>query len=392
MKPSARIWTRDFSLLWLGNFLLANSFYFLLPTLPLFAVAVLRVETSQVGYLTGIFTLAAVLIRPLAGYALDSIGRRPVYLWALVGFALMASSYQFATAFVWLLALRMLHGLAWGIATTGGGTAAADLLPASRRGEGVGYFGMSMTLAMALGPLFAIPLATQELWSALFTLSGGLAVVALVVALLIRFPRLPRRRPKITWSSFVEPRVLPVGIITFLSTMAYGSIVSYITLYSDQIGIANSGLFFLIYAVSMSLSRPTAGKIQDARGPVPVLTTGLISMMAGLLLLALSRELILFSAASVLLGIGMGCVMPSLQTMVINLVEPERRGVANSTYFSALDLGIGTGAMLLGALAGRTSLSIMYAAAGLLLLLPLALLHLSVADYYHQRVPRAQPE
>ncbi|MCL6634582.1 MAG: MFS transporter [Peptococcaceae bacterium] len=369
---------------------MALGFYFLLPTMPVFAVKALGADKSQVGYIIGIYTLSAVAIRPFAGYALDSIGRKKVFLWALGFFALLIVSYHLAASLLFLFLLRLLHGFTWGATTTGGGTIAADILPPAKRGEGIGYFGLSMTLAMALGPMLGLWLLGDERYGRLFLSAGFLGALSFLTATRVRHPRLPLTRRAIFWSAFVENRVIPVCTAMFFSTIVYGGIVSFITLYSEEIGITNGGLFFLVYAAAMSAARPLAGKVMDRRGPGPVISAGFLTLIAGFLLLWASRDLTSFTAAAVLIGIGNGNVWPTLQTMVINMVEPQRRGVANSTYFSAVDLGIGAGSITLGWLAEGTSIATMYLACALILVIPLAYLSLYAIRDYNSKVARSE--
>lgn len=386
--PQESIWTRDFTLHWITNFLMALGFYFLLPTMPVFAVKALGADKSQVGYIIGVYTLSAVAIRPFAGYALDSLGRKKVFLWALGFFALLIVSYHLAVSLLFLLVLRLLHGFTWGATTTGGGTIAADILPPGRRGEGIGYFGLSMTLAMALGPMAGLWLMGDSQYGRLFFTAAFLGALAFLTATLVRHPQLPLIRRALSWSAFVENKVLPVCTAMFLSMVVYGGVVSFITLYSEEIGITNGGLFFLAYAVAMSLTRPFAGRVMDHRGPGLVILVGFLCLIAGFLLLSASREIIGFTAAAVLMGIGNGNIWPTLQTMVINMVGPQRRGVANSTYFSAIDLGIGTGSIVLGWLAEGTSIGTMYLASALILLIPLAYFFLHVLKDYNSKMAR----
>jgi predicted MFS family arabinose efflux permease len=382
------LWTRDFTLHWATNFFMALGFYFLLPTTPVFAVKALGADNSQVGYIIGVFTLSAVAIRPFAGYALDSAGRKKIFLWAMGFFALLTFSYHLAVSLILLLFLRLLHGFAWGATTTGGGTIAADLLPPEKRGEGIGYFGLSMTLAMALGPMLGLWLMGADQYGRLFLSAGVLGVLAFFAACLVNHPRLPLTRHALSWGAFFENRVLSICIAIFFLTVVYGGIVSFISLYSDETGTGNGGLFFLVFAVAMSVTRPLAGKVMDRRGPGPVLAAGLLSLIAGFLVLWAGRDLTGFTAAAVLIGIGNGSTWPTLQTMVINLVEPQSRGVANSTFFSAIDLGIGFGSIALGWLAEATSIGTMYLASAVILLIPLAYLFLHVVKDYHSKVAR----
>lgn len=385
--PKAPIWSRDFSLLWVTNFLMATAFYFLLPTVPPYSTNILGADKSQVGYLIGIYTFSALAIRPLAGYLLDAKGRKATYLGGLALFALFIYSYGIAPTFALLLGIRFLHGLAWGTLTTGGSTVAADLLPAQRRGEGLGYYGLTMAIAMAVGPMLGLQVAAGNQYGRLFFVAGGIATVALLLGLVIKYPQLPSAGKKISFDSFIDVKVLPVASINMLTTMTYGGIVSFITLFAAERGI-NAGLFFPAYALALSLTRPLAGRIQDRYGPNIILGTGIITLGAGFLLLAGTHSLPMFLLASVLLGIGNGNIGPTLQAMALTLVPPQRRGVASSTLFSATDLGIGLGSTVLGWVANSYSLTTMYMISGVSVVLPLAVFYLFVRGYYGNEVEK----
>ncbi|HYF77887.1 MAG TPA: MFS transporter [Symbiobacteriaceae bacterium] len=383
----APIWNRDFTLLWVANFLMATSFYFLLPTVPPFSTDVLGANKGQVGYLIGIYTISALAIRPLAGYLLDVAGRRVTYLVGLALFALIMFTYGWAPSFAFLLIIRFLQGLGWGTLTTGGSTVAADLLPPVRRGEGLGYYGLTMSLAMAFGPLLATQLLGDGQYTRIFLIAGAIATAALLMALLIHYPRVAPAGKKLSFDSFIDRKTLPISTINLLTMFGYGGIMSFITLFATERGL-DSGLFFLFYAAALSLSRPFAGRIQDKHGPNIILGTGLTSLAAGFFVLSAAHNLPMLVLASVLLGLGNGNVGPTLQAMALGLVAPERRGVASSTLFSATDLGIGLGSTVLGWVADATSLGTMFTVSGALLALPFAVFYLYVRRYYAGEVAK----
>jgi len=383
----APIWNRDFTLLWVANFLMATSFYFLLPTVPPFSTDILGANKGQVGYLIGIYTISALAIRPLAGYLLDVAGRRVTYLVGLALFALIMFTYGWAPSFAFLLIIRFLQGLGWGTLTTGGSTVAADLLPPVRRGEGLGYYGLTMSLAMAFGPLLATQLLGDGQYTRIFLLAGAIATAALLMALLIHYPRVAPAGKKLSFDSFIDRKTLPISTINLLTMFGYGGIMSFITLFATERGL-DSGLFFLFYAAALSLSRPFAGRIQDKHGPNIILGTGLTSLAAGFFVLSAAHDLPMLVLASVLLGLGNGNVGPTLQAMALGLVAPERRGVASSTLFSATDLGIGLGSTVLGWVADATSLGTMFTVSGALLALPFAVFYLYVRRYYAGEVAK----
>ncbi|MDF2627608.1 MAG: putative arabinose efflux permease, family [Symbiobacteriaceae bacterium] len=386
-QEKAPIWNRNFTLLWAANFLMATAFYFLLPTVPPFSTDVLGADKGQVGYLIGIYTISALAIRPLAGYLLDVVGRRVTYLVGLALFALFMFAYGWAPSFALLLVIRFLQGLGWGTLTTGGSTVAADLLPPARRGEGLGYYGLTMSLAMAFGPLLATQLLGDGQYRRIFLIAGGVATAALLMALLIRYPRVAPAGRKLSFDSFIDRKTLPISTINLLTMITYGGIMSFITLFATERGL-NSGLFFLFYAAALSLSRPFAGRIQDKHGPNVILGTGIVALAAGFFVLSAAHSLSALIVASVLLGLGNGNVGPTLQAMALGLVAPARRGVASSTLFSATDLGIGLGSTVMGWVADATSLGTMFTVSGFLLALPLAVFYLYVRRYYSSELAK----
>lgn len=355
------LWTKDFGLLAGLNFFNFFSFYLLLPTLSVYA-AKLGGSEGTVGLIFGIFTIAAVAIRPWTGQYLDQNPRRPIYTLALVVFLLSAAGYSLVTNIMMLFFLRVIHGLSWGVITTSGGTLAADIIPPSRRGEGMGYYGMAVNVAMTVGPAFGLWMMNRWGFNELFISS---ALIACVSVLLLQMMRVPdpqgAKGPQTSgWTRFFEPRVLPLSGVFFLTTLIYGGIVSFIPLYADQRGLGNGALFFTIFALANLLSRPVAGKMYDQLGPRSTIFPGQVLMITAVLLLGISPSMITYVSAAVTLGLGFGAVGPGLQALIIQIVEPRRRGAATATLMSAMDLGIGVGSVALGVVAGWLGYGAMY--------------------------------
>ncbi|USG65816.1 MFS transporter [Brevibacillus ruminantium] len=372
MKDTESLWTKNFILLAVANFLLFVAFQMLIPTLPLY-VTQRGGDQVAVGLVISIFTVSALLIRPFAGKALDSIGRKPVLLGGLLIFFLSVSGYYWMATVALVLMVRFVHGIGWGITTTAFGTIASDLIPARRRGEGMGYFGMFSNLAMALGPMFGLWLVDFKGYGWMFAISAFLTVAALFMTRLVSIKEPDHVSGKANQqatpspsgaatlaSDLVEKKALFPALLALFFGITYGGIVSFITLFGQEVGIGQVGLFFLFNAVSLMLIRPFAGQLFDRKGHVWVLIPGALLAGAGLLVLSSITSAVGLAVAAVLFGAGFGAVQPSLQAWTINRVPPHRRGAANGTFFSAFDLGIGSGAMLLGALAKVTGFAAMY--------------------------------
>ncbi len=358
------LWTRAFVVTSISNLFLFLSFQMLIPTLPIF-VERMGGDATQVGLVIGVFTISALLVRPFAGKWLDTIGRRNVLLIGLSLFILSVVGYYWMTVVSLVLLIRVVHGFGWGMTTTAYGTIASDIIPPKRRGEGMGYFGLSSNLAMALAPLLGIWLMDSYGFGYVFSISTALAVTSMLLSRLITIPPpikrdvTPGQAAAKSEGLFEKKAFFPSFLVMFLA-VSYGGIVSFITLFGAEVGIANVGWYFFANALMVMLVRPFAGVIFDRKGHAWVLLPGALLTAAGLLVLSYTDSLTMLIIAALCYGAGFGAVQPSLMAWTINRVPPHRRGAANGTYFSAFDLGIGAGAMLLGTVAQLTSYSMMY--------------------------------
>lgn len=352
------LWTRNFTLLTLSGFLLSLAFYMLIPTLPVFLVEGLGAAESRVGWIIAIYTLAALLVRPVAGFAVDIYGRKYILLISLLLFAVFLGLHLLAHTITVLLFLRFLHGLSWGVTTTANSTFIIDIIPEQRRGEGIGIYGLAVPLAMAVGPLAGLWLMGEGLYNRLFITAAAIATGAYLLAQCICFPAFrPHVLPRFTLARLFTPEALPVSLIMLVIMVSYGGVLSFITLYALEFNLGSAGVFFSVYAVGLTLSRLVAGRIFDRQGPTRITPAGLVALSSGLLVLWLWQQPAGLIVAGFLFGLGLGIVFPTFQAMINNLVEPWRRGAANSTLFTALDLGIGTGAVVTGYLASLVGLS-----------------------------------
>ncbi len=384
MKKDA-LWTKDFVLICLANFMVFTSFYFLLPTLPVFVTDVLKGDESNVGYIIGVLSLTAVMVRPLSGFLLDAMGRKKILFYALIAFSLAMAAYNFITGLALLFILRAVHGFTWGFVTTGAGTIAADVVPPPRRGEGLGYYGLSNTLAMAVGPGLGLYILNLYGFSPLFSASFAVAAAGLIFVAGITYrENKSQGKIKISLDSFLEPRVFSLSAILFFVAVVYGGIVSFITLYGKELGVNNAGTFFLAYALTLVVVRPIAGRAFDKNGPGLIMAVGFGAVSLSFVLLFAAHGNVMFLLSAVAMGIGFGTVHPTIMAMAINRVAPYRRGAANGTIFSAFDLGIGIGSIILGFVSKMIGLSYMYLSCGFIILIPLIMFYLKDAREYKE--------
>lgn len=347
-----KIWTKDFILICLANFFIFLGFQMTLPTIPLF-VEKLGGNDQMIGIVVGIFTFSALILRPYAGHALETKGRGFVYLIGLVIFVVSVGLYGYATGIMFLLVLRIIQGVGWGFSTTASGTIATDLIPPRRRGEGMGYYGLSGNIAMAIGPSLGLALVGVLTFKQLFFICAGLGLAAYLLASRIKFKKVDR--PSIEahasnrnkWDLF-EKSALPPSILLFFITVTFGGIATFLPLYTVQKDIPGIQWYFLLYAIALMVSRTFAGQLYDRKGHGAVFVPGTVLIIIAMLLLAwLPNSFILYCAA-VLYGLGFGTIQPALQAWSVDKAPIHRKGMANATFFSFFDLGIGCGAILFG--------------------------------------------
>ncbi|CAM4340548.1 MFS transporter [Jeotgalicoccus halotolerans] len=368
-KEKSRIWTKDFIIIVIANFFIFTSFQMTLPTLPLYVQEIGSNET-WVGIIVGIFTFSALLIRPFGGKLLDTTGRAPVFLIGLAILVLSLYSLAISTTILILVIVRIVQGVGWGLSNTASGTIASDLVPKDRRGEGLGFFGLSGNLALAIGPALGLFLVDHIAFSTLFIICGSLTLIALVLALNVRYVKpepltdseIQEDADTAERFNFIEKRALPASALLFFITFTFGGIATFLPAYTFQQGFQSHyiQIYFVLYALALVTTRFFAGRIYDRRGLPIVFIPGIILIISGLTLLAILNSPVYLFAGAILYGLGFGTVQPALQASAINSTPIRKRGMANATYFSAFDLGVGLGAITFGLVAQYADYSSIY--------------------------------
>lgn len=369
MSRREKLWTKDFVMVATSNFLLFISFYMLMVTLAVYAIEQFKVSNSVAGLASSIFVLGAVLVRPIAGNLIAIIGRKRLLVIGLGIFVIGAVFYFPITNIGWLLFLRFVHGFAFGISTTATGTIAVDVIPASRRGEGMGYFATSTNLAMAIGPFAGLVIMRYFDDKMIFTVTTVIAVVALLTALYMKVPEQlikPQKaagNKKLRLGDFFEKNALPIATFMLIVGIANSSILSFINTYAVEINLVDAAsFFFVMYAVFLLISRPFTGRLFDFKGENSVMYPSIALFGAGLLVLSQTSNAFMLLLAGGLVGVGFGTLQSSAQTIAVNQVPHHRVGLATSTFYTLYDLGIGAGPFLLGFLIEATGFRGLYIA------------------------------
>ncbi|WP_264739461.1 MFS transporter [Cytobacillus firmus] len=356
---SEKIWSRDFVLILMSNFFIFLGFQMTLPTIPLF-VEKLGGNDQLIGIVVGIFTFSALLLRPYAGHTLETKGRRFVYLTGLAIFVLSVGSFGFVNSLIFLFVLRIVQGFGWGFSTTASGTIATDLIPAKRRGEGMGYFGLSGNIALAFGPTLGLALAGVISFKLLFIICALLGLAALVLSSRIRYKQAEKQSVPLKRWDIYEKSALRPSFLLFFITVTFGGIASFLPIYSAQKGIGGIHWYFLLFAIALMISRTFAGRLYDQRGHQAVFLPGAVLILAAMFLLAWLPNSMIMYIAAILYGLGFGSVQPALQAWSVKEALANRRGMANATFFSFFDLGVGIGAMVFGQIAHLFGYSSIY--------------------------------
>lgn len=351
------IWTKDFIIVSIINFIAILIFFLLMVTISSYAVDTYQVSTSIAGLVSSIFIIGSLIGRIGAGRLISNIGPQKMLLIGLIVFFVSTTLYLIEWGVVYLLIVRLLQGIAVGTVGTATGTIVAMILPASRKGEGIGYFSLSAILATAIGPFVGMfMLKLENGFDVIFYMNTALSLLLLIAYFFVKIS-LPQpnkqngnQTEKLSFlEKFIEPKALPVSFIALLIGFAYSGVMTFITFYAREINLVEAAsYFFLAYAGIVVISRPITGKMMDVRGPNIIVYPCLIVFAIGMLLFSQASAGWMLLLAAVLIGFGYGNFNSIAQTIAVKVTEPHRFGLATSTYFILYDLGLGVGPFILG--------------------------------------------
>ncbi|WP_252502560.1 MFS transporter [Sporosarcina sp. Marseille-Q4943] len=377
MNYKEPIWTKPFVSLFLTNLSVFIVFYGLVSTLPLYAKDALSRTDEEAGLLMTVFLVSAIIVRPFSGKLLDIVGKRKLLLISLFFYLICTVLYYFITPFEGLLALRFFQGIWFSIVTTAAGSLAADIVPSTRRGAGLGYYVMSTNLAVVIGPFIALFIIQSYSYDALFILMSVLMTVGALVALLI--PKMDKatnenKSKGFTWNDLFEKKAMPIAFLASLIAFSYASVLSYLSIYAQEKGLLPlASFFFVVFAAVMLITRPFTGRIFDEKGPAYILIPGFLLFFLGLFILSFMSSAGLFLIAGAFVGLGYGALVPSMQTLAIQSTTHQRSGYATATFFTLFDLGLAVGSYVLGFIAVQMGYRNMYLLSSLLVIAVLAL-------------------
>lgn len=396
-----RLWTRDYIFVCIAAFMMSFSFFILVPTLPLYLADTFHIGKSLVGVVLSCYVIAVLCVRPLTGYVADTFPRKSVYIIAYATFVATFLGYFVVTAsLAMFILLRIFHGFSFGMLTTAGNTLVIDVMPSSRRGEGLGYYGVTNNLAMAFGPMAGLFIISTGNYMLLFMTSLLTGIVGLVLGAMVRVPKRelqPRGDFRLSADRFFLKEGIRACFAFFLLAIPYGMTTSYIALYALDSGITHSsGLFFTVMAAGLIASRLHSGKRVDRGYITETIRLGICIAFLGAVgetllhetaSLSITAGYVLYFVTAFLFGYGYGTMFPAYNTLFINLAPNSRRATANATYLTGWDVGIGCG-MLLGGYISQWGYSYCYMLGAMLIILALIFFVRSVTPHFHSHKVR----
>lgn len=362
-----RIFTRDFTLDMMISLCCSLNYFTLLINITGFAAFRFGSDTAIGGTAAGIYVIGGLLSRIVAGKYIEMVGRKKMLLIGLSFALVMSTTYFFVSSIAMLMAIRFLHGMSYGISSTCTSDIVAKLLPQSRRGEGLGYFFLSITIACAIGPLLGMTLGSSQNYDAVFFVGLVMYSLALVMALILRVPEETlteeqiREAKSFTLNSMFQRSALPLALTVMVFYFSYSGVLAFIASYSEEIGLVETATFFyLSVAAGTLLSRIYAGRIYDEKGPNKVIIPAYVGFIIGMTIFATTSDSLLFLFSGFIIGIGVSIVFSICQSIVVSRTPPRRYGVTTSTFSALNDLGTGLGPSILGILIAAVGFRDMY--------------------------------
>lgn len=368
MSPlnTQQLWNKSF-ILCLANNLFLFVFYFAQTTiLPIYIVNELHGTLAQAGLAMTLFMASSIAVRPFSGLIIEKFGRKKTLYVSEALFCLFSFAYLFADNLSFLLVIRFLHGIWFSILTTVTVPIANDFIPAQRKGEGMGYFVMSINLGIVLGPLLGLTLIQPLSYTMVAAILAGIICIGFIFCFMIPIqteakPVLTKGKQRLSMQDFVEKKALPVSIMAMIISFSYASIMSFISTFAESKNLLPyASLFFVVFAISMMSLRPITGKIYDRKGPNYVVYPAIALFSLGLIVLSQINSVPGLMIAAVFVGMGFGSAQPCLQTLSIQHSPKDRIGHATSTFFTCYDIGIALGSILLGVLIAHQGYSFAY--------------------------------
>ncbi|WP_204180260.1 MULTISPECIES: MFS transporter [unclassified Staphylococcus] len=373
------IWTKNFNINFITNFLVYLCMYLLIVIIASYTKSEYHASDSMAGLVSGLFIIGSLIGRFITGKYVNKIGPKRILIIGLILLIITQLFYFIEGALAILMFTRLVNGIATGVTTTATGTIAAYATPQERKSEGISLFSLSLVIGAAIGPFFGLLLINTFPIQLLFLLCLMCGIISFIISFFIKLNIDTTRdiiKPQTTVSkkfninNYIAKEALPVAIIMLLAGLSYSSILTFLQFFAQEINLVTiSSYFFIFYAIASLITRPIAGRMMDLKNENVIAYPAFIFLILTFLTLSITNNSWLLILAGLLLGAGYGNISSCMQAIAIKVSPPAKYGIATSTYFIGLDLGLGFGPYILGFVTSAVSFAQLYAIMGVLVLI-----------------------
>ncbi len=343
-----KLWNGNYIKVWSANFMIFFSFMVVTPLLPLYLGETFGADKDTIGIVLSGYTLMALLSRPFSGYLVDSFPRRIVLITCYFFFFAIFAGYLIAGSLTLFAIVRTIHGAPMGSTTVANSTVAIDVLPSSRRSEGIGYYGLSNNLATSIAPTIGLLIYDYtHSYNLIFVVALVCSFLGLIIDSTVKFKDreiVPNKEP-ISLDRFFLVKGWRLGISMAALAFSYGVISTYLAVYGkEELGITTgTGMYFAVLSVGLMMSRIVGARSLRKGRALENASGGMLLSVFGYLLFAAVHNNFGYYGSALIIGLGNGHMWPAFQTMFINYAPNNKRGTANSTQLTMWDTGIGLG-------------------------------------------------
>lgn len=357
-----KLWNKEYLKVMACNFLLFFAFYLLTPLLPLYLDAEFSADKDLIGIVLSGYVVATILVRPFSGFVVDSFDRKSILMICFFFFFICFAGYLGAASLLMFAIVRTMHGIPFGATTVANSTVAIDVLPSSRRNEGIGYYGLSNNLAMAIAPSIGIYIyhATDN-FTLLFWMSLAIAFAGFLCSYSVKLPHREKveGKPKLSLDHFFLGRAWLLALNILFFGMCWGVMSNYVAIYGKQeLDITDgTGVFFMLLSAGLFISRLFGAKSLRKGLMTRNAAFGTVLSLVGYSMFAFVITPWSFYLSALLIGLGNGQMYPAFLNMFIKVARHDQRGTANSSILISWDLGMGMGILAGGVIAENIGFS-----------------------------------
>ncbi|MFQ3905713.1 MFS transporter [Staphylococcus sp. Mo2-7] len=372
------IWTKSFNINFITNFLIYLCMYLLIVIIADYTKSEYNVSDST-GLVTGLFIIGSLIGRFVTGKYVNKVGPKRILLIGLVFLLITQLLYFIEGSLALLMFTRLINGIATGITTTATGTIAAYVTPNDRKSEGISLFSLSLVMGAAIGPFLGLLLINAFPIKILFLICLICGVVSLLISFFVNLQfkldttdttTQKTTSKKFNINNYIAKEAIPVAIIMLISGLTYSSILTFLQFFAQEINLVTiSSYFFIFYAIASLITRPIAGRLMDQKNENVIAYPAFVFLILTFVTLSITNNGWLLILAGLFLGAGYGNISSCMQAIAIKVSPPAKYGIATSTYFIGLDLGVGFGPYVLGFMTSSVSYAQLYAIMAVIVLI-----------------------